>query len=56
MEIGFIQKTGVFPNFEQVSRPNTQKVQKLAEADPTFLLKEGSETREINKDTSKTKK
>ena len=48
MEIGFFPKTGVFSNFEQVSSPNRQKVQKLSETDPAYLLKEGSPTSSVN--------
>jgi len=45
---GFIQKVGFYPNFEQVSRPNQAKVQKLTETDPSFLLKEGSPANTID--------
>jgi len=48
MEVGFFPKTAVFSNFEQVSSPNKQKVQKLSETDPSFLLKEGGPTSEVN--------
>ncbi len=48
MEVGFFPKTEVIPNFEQVSSPNRQKVQKLSQTDPSFLLKEGSPTSEVN--------
>ena len=49
MEVGFIQKVGIFPNFEQVSKPNLDKVQKLTQSDSAFLLKEGAEARSISK-------
>ncbi len=42
LDVGQVQKFSIFPNFEQVSRTNTQKVQKLTETDPSFLLKEGA--------------
>jgi len=48
MEVGFFPKTAVFSNFEQVSRPNKQKIEKLSQTDPSFLLKEGSPTSEVN--------
>jgi len=48
MEVGFFPKTAISPNFEQVSSPNKQKVQKSSETDPSFLLKEGAPTSEVN--------
>jgi len=47
MEVGFFPKTQVFTNLEQVSKPNRQKVQKLEQSDPSFLLKEGASTEGI---------
>ena len=58
MEVAFIQKASIFPNFEQVSRPNKQKVEKLTQTDPSFLLKEGSPANLIDSklDTTQDKK
>lgn len=58
MEVGFIQKASIFPNFVQVTKPNRQKVEKLTQTDPSFLLKEGSPTNLIDSklDASQDKK
>ena len=53
LDVGQIQKFSIFPNFEQVSKPNTQKVEKLLETDPSFLLKEGAPTNIIDSSVDK---
>ena len=42
LDVGQVQKFSNFPNFEQITKPNTQKVQKLEKTDSAFLLKEGA--------------